>query len=271
MTYILSLLLIIPFAGFLAVLAGGTTQKRAKWIALIFSVADTILASALLLAFLVPWLDPFLGLRTPYVAPSGDQVPLYYVERYPWVPPLGMSYILGVDGLAVPLIFLTPLLVTLSIVFSWDKDYRPRQFYALLILMEFSVTGVFMALDLFLFAVFWEIVLIPMFFLIGIWGGPNRQYAAFKFFVYTHVGFLIMLLSIFYLYWNGSANLNALVNNATGRTFDMTVFLVGATTGPEYLRSLPLAAQVPAFLAFFFGFGVKLPMVPFHTWLPDAH
>jgi len=271
MTYILSLLLIIPFAGFLAVLAGGTTQKRAKWIALIFSVADTILASALLLAFLVPWLDPFLGLRTPYVAPSGDQVPLYYVERYPWVPPLGMSYILGVDGLAVPLIFLTPLLVTLSIVFSWDKDYRPRQFYALLILMEFSVTGVFMALDLFLFAVFWEIVLIPMFFLIGIWGGPNRQYAAFKFFVYTHVGFLIMLLSIFYLYWNGSAALNALVNNATGRTFDMTVFLVGATTGPEYLRSLPLAAQVPAFLAFFFGFGVKLPMVPFHTWLPDAH
>src|SRR3972149_1390890 len=144
--------------------------------------------------------------------------------------------------------------------------------------MEFSVTGVFMALDLFLFAVFWEIVLIPMFFLIGIWGGPNRQYAAFKFFVYTHVGFLIMLLSIFYLYWNGSAALNALVNNATGRTFDMTVFLVGATTGPapaprrgapgaarraawgvpraggararKPRAAPPPPAQVPAFLAF---------------------
>ena len=271
MSFILSLLLIVPFAGFLATLLGGATQARAKWIALIFSVADTVLATALLVAFLVPWLDPLLGARIPYVSPTGMGAPLFYVEQYPWVPPLGMSYILGVDGLSVPLIFLTPLLTTLSIVFSWDKDYRPRQFYAFLVLMEFSITGVFMALDFFLFAVFWELVLIPMFFLIGIWGGTKRQYASFKFFVYTHVGFVIMLLSIFAMYWSGSAALNALVNGTPTRTFDMSVFLVGATSGSDYLRILPLATQIPVFAAFFFGFGVKLPMVPLHTWLPDAH
>ncbi|TLZ65700.1 MAG: NADH-quinone oxidoreductase subunit M, partial [Methanobacteriota archaeon] len=210
------------------------------------------------------------GPRTPYGTPSGS-FPLFYVERYPWIPPLGMSYILGADGLAAPLVFLTPLLTTLSIVFSWNKDARPRQFFALLLLMEFSITGVFISMDFFLFFVFWEIVLIPMFFLIGIWGGPNRQYASIKFLIYTHVGSVIMLLSIFALFWNGSAGLNRVVYGTDARTFDMTVFLIGARTGGTFLGILPLATQIPIFIAFFFGFGVKLPMVPFHTWLPDAH
>ena len=270
MSFILSLLLIIPLAGFAAVLAAGTTQRRARTIALAFSVADLVVATVLLFSFLGTWLDPILGARTPYASPRGP-FPLYYLERYAWVPPLGMNYILGVDGLSTPLVFLTPLLTTLAIVFSWDKDVRPRQFFALLILMEFSISGVFMALDFFLFAVFWEIVLIPMFFLIGIWGGPNKQYAAIKFFVYTHVGFVIMLLSIFALYWNASAGLNQAVYGQPGQTFDMTVLLIGATLGNTYLGIVPLALQIPVFVAFFFGFGVKLPMVPFHTWLPDAH
>ncbi len=271
MSLVLPLLLFIPLAGFTATLAAGSTLRRARAIALAFSVADTVLAGVMLLSFLVSWFDPVLGARTPYVSPQGP-FPLYYVERYPWVPPLGMNFIVGVDGLSAPLVFLTPLLTTLAIAFSWNKDARPRQFFALLILMEFSITGVFLALDFFLFAVFWEIVLIPMFFLIGIWGGPNRQYASIKFFVYTHVGFVIMLLSIFALYWNTSAALNGAVYGQTGATFDMTVFLIGATLpAGGYLAYVPLALQIPVFVAFFFGFGVKLPMVPFHTWLPDAH
>ena len=266
----LSLLLIIPISGFAAVLIGGGTLRRARTIAIAFSVADTILGMALLLSFLGPWFEPLIGARTPYSSPAGS-FPLYYVERYPWIPPLGMNYVLGADGLSAPLVFLTPLLTTLSIVFSWNKDARPRQFFSLLLLLEFSISGVFISMDFFLFFVFWEIVLIPMFFLIGIWGGPNRQYASIKFLIYTHLGSVIMLLSIFALYWNGSAALNRVVYGVDARTFDMTVFLIGATNGPAYLGILPLAVQVPIFIAFFFGFGVKLPMVPFHTWLPDAH
>jgi len=269
-SFVLSLLLILPAAGFVAVLVGGANLRLARGIALAFSVADTIVAGLLLYSFLGPWVAPLIGPRVAYTSPVGS-FPLYYVERYPWIPPLGMSYILGADGLSAPLVFLTPLLTTLSIVFSWTKDVRPRQFFALLLLMEFSISGVFISMDFFLFFVFWELVLIPMFFLIGIWGGPNRQYASIKFLIYTHVGSVIMLLSIFALYWNGSAGLNQFVYGNPARTFDMTAFLIGATNGPAYLGILPLATQVPVFLAFFFGFGVKLPMVPFHTWLPDAH
>src|SRR2546425_10245660 len=266
----LSLLLIVPFAGFVTVLAAGGSLSRARWIALAFSLLDTAIAGVLLLSFLGTWFDPLIGPRTAYPSPAGS-FPLYYVERYPWIPPLGMSYILGADGLSAPLVFLTPLLTTLSIVFSWNKDVRPRQFFALLLLTEFSISAVFISLDFFLFCVFWELVLIAMFFLIGIWGGPNRQYASIKFLIYTHVGSVIMLLSIFALYWNGSEGLNRVVYGVDARTFDMTVFLIGATNGPAYLAILPLATQIPIFVAFFFGLGVKLPMVPFHTWLPDAH
>src|SRR2546425_1812784 len=268
--FFLSLLLIVPFAGFVTVLAAGGSLSRARWVALAFSLLDTAIAGVLLLSFLGTWFDPLIGPRTAYPSPAGS-FPLYYVEKYPWIPPLGMSYILGADGLSAPLVFLTPLLTTLSIVFSWDKDARPRQFFALLLLMEFSISGVFISFDFFLFFAFWELVLIPMFFLIGIWGGPNRQYASIKFLIYTHVGSVIMLLSIFALYWNGSAALNQSVYGVGSRTFDMTVFLIGATSRASYLSILPLATQVPIFIAFFFGFGVKLPMVPFHTWLPDAH
>src|SRR5438093_5482731 len=143
-----------------------------------------------------------------------------------------MNYVLGAGRLSAPLLFLTPLLTALANGFSWNKDVRPRQFFALLLLMEFSISGVFISLDFFLFFVFWEIVLIPMFFLIGTWGGPNRQYASIKFLIYTHVVSVIMLLSIFALYWNGSAALNQFVYGKTDRTFDMTVFVIVSTKGP---------------------------------------
>src|SRR5436309_6534736 len=135
-----------------------------------------------------------------------------------------------------------------------------------------TLVGVFMALDLLLFAVFWELVIIPMFFLIGIWGGPNRRYAALKFLIFTQTGFVIMLLSIFALYFN-SAGVNAAVYRTNANTLDMTAFLHGALrheTG-TLASYLTVGLQIPMFAAFLVGFLVKLPSFPFHTWLPDAH
>ena len=271
-TYVLTLLLVIPFVGFLVTWAGGVSQKAAKWIALAFSLAELALATFVLLSFLTPAFDFLIGARAAERTGAG-WVPLYYVERYPWVPQLGMNYILGVDGLSMPLLWLTPLLTTLGIVFQWDESHRPKEFFALLLLLEFSLSGVFLALDFVLFFVFWELVLIPMFFLIGIWGGPNRRYASLKFLIYTHVGSVIMLLSIFALYWSYSDTVNAAVYGASSRTFDMTAFLHGALrhVGPPAAQYLQLGTQIPIFAAFLFGFSVKLPSFPFHTWLPDAH
>ncbi|HKZ99322.1 MAG TPA: NADH-quinone oxidoreductase subunit M [Thermoplasmata archaeon] len=272
LSYVLSALIAVPFLGFLAVMALGRTPRAARWIALGVSLVETALASLLLLTYFVPAVQlafgTLLGPHVPEGPPTaGAYVPFLYVERYTWVPQLGMEYVVGVDGLSVPLLWLTPLLTTLSIVFQWDETHRSKQFFALLLFLEGSLSGVFVALDFVVFVVFWELVLIPMFFLIGIWGGPNRRYASLKFIVYTHVGAVIMFLSIFALFWN-SESANAAVTGEAARTFDMTVFLHSAIRDGGFL---PLVLQVPIFLAFLFAFLVKLPSVPFHTWLPDAH
>jgi len=221
------------------------------------------------------------GPFVPYTTPGGIGGPtdlgLYFVERYPWAPQYGLNFILGADGLSAPLVFLTGLLTTVAIVFSWTKDVRPGAFFAFLLFLEFSITGVFLALDLFLFFAFWELVLIPMFFLIGIWGGPNRQYASIKFLIFTHVGsVLFMLIPIIALYVNSSP-LNKFAyypgsdpTFVAPRTFDMTAYLSAAANGQTSTTML-LATQIPIFAGLLIGFGIKLPMVPFHTWLPDAH
>jgi proton-translocating NADH-quinone oxidoreductase chain M len=278
MTYVLTLLVLIPFVGFLATWALGRTQTIAKWVALVFSLAQLALLTLILLSYwgtTLPFVEIILG------SPSATAVQgwtgsssFVYFEKVSWVPQLGMNYILGFDGLSAPLAWLTPLLTTLAIIFHWDEEHRPREFFALLLFLEMSLTGVFMALDFFLFFIFWELVLIPMFFLIGIWGGPNRRYAALKFLVYTHVASVVMLLSIFALYWTYSATANGAVTGIYQNTFDMTVFLEAARR--HVLGTLPVAyitlgTQIPIMLGFLFGFIVKLPSFPFHTWLPDAH
>ncbi len=178
-----------------------------------------------------------------------------FMERFEWIPSLGITYIVGIDGISLLLILLTTLLMPICILASWDPiKTRIKEYYFSFLLLEAAMIGVFAALDLFLFYVFWESVLIPMYFLIGIWGGKNRLYAAIKFFLYTLVGSLLMLIGILYLYFN------------YGHTFDLIHL-------SAMLKQHPIASnvQIWLFAAFSLAFAIKVPMFPFHTWLPDAH
>ena len=184
-----------------------------------------------------------------------------FIEKKDWIPTIGVSYHFGVDGISTLLILMTTLLGAIAILSSWSAIHdRVRQYYVFLLLLQVGMIGVFCALDMFLFYVFWEVMLVPMYFLIGIWGGERRLYAAIKFFLYTLVGSVVMLLGILALYFR-SKGMPGL--EATG-TFDITQWYAMAP-------SLPLDFQKWVFAAFFLGFAVKVPMFPFHTWLPDAH
>ncbi|HUP00012.1 MAG TPA: NADH-quinone oxidoreductase subunit M [Gemmatimonadota bacterium] len=186
--------------------------------------------------------------------PAGE--PYQFVERVPWIEPFGIEYHLGVDGVSILLALLTILLMPLSVLGSWRYiDRHVKEFHLLLLLLTTAMLGVFFALDLFVFYVFWELMLVPMAFVIGIWGGEERVYAAVKFFLYTFVGGLVMLLGIVVLYFH--------YQQMTG----------GYSTALPDLVALEIAGgmQLALFLAFAFAFAIKVPMFPFHTWLPDAH
>jgi NADH-quinone oxidoreductase subunit M len=179
---------------------------------------------------------------------------LQFEERVPWIPALGASYHVAIDGLSLPLVLLSALLTFLALIFSWDQKQSPRPFFALFLLMETGLIGVFTTFDLLLFYVFFEVALVPMYFIIGIWGHERRIEAALKFFLYTRAGSLAMLLSILALYLKTNP-----------RTFDL-VDIVAA----EPYAGAGLGASL-VLLGFFIGFAIKLPVIPFHSWLPDAH
>ncbi|MBI3329589.1 MAG: NADH-quinone oxidoreductase subunit M [Nitrospinae bacterium] len=200
----------------------------------------------------------FLCSLIPFFAFDPSTAALQFVERYAWIPALGISYEVGIDGISLLLIVLTTFLVPLTILASWDSvTSRPREFMILMLFLETGMVGVFAAVDLFLFYVFWEATLIPMYFLIGVWGGPQRIYAAIKFILYTMFGSLLMLVAILALYF--------LHRQATGQaTFNLQQLAqVGLALSP--------GKQGLLFLAFFLAFAIKVPLFPFHTWLPDAH
>ncbi len=182
-----------------------------------------------------------------------------FVEKVSWIPTIGVSYFVGIDGISVLLVLLTTLTMIIGVVCSFTAiEEREKEYYVCLLLLATGMLGTFIALDIFLFYVFFEITLVPMYFLIGVWGGPRKLYAAIKFFLYTLFGSVLMLLGILAFYF---ANLKM----GTGTlTFDL-VELYGV--GPK----IPLSLQIWIFLAFFIGFAIKVPMFPFHTWLPDAH
>src|SRR5579885_1434578 len=176
---------------------------------------------------------------------------MQFAEQTQWIASPPISYHLGLDGISLPLVLLTTLLTPFCVLVSWNAiETRVKEFMASLLVMETAMLGVFAALDFVLFYIFWEAMLIPMYLIIGVWGGPDRIYAAIKFFLYTLVGSVLLLVAIIVLYVNG------------GQTFDILLL-----SRVEY----PSGLQHWLFWALFLAFAVKVPMFPFHTWLPDAH
>lgn len=217
---------------------------------------------------------------------------MQFLEDHEWIPVIGARYQMGVDGVAVLLILLTTLLGLIAALSSWNYiQKREKEYYVLLLLLQTAVVGVFTSMDLFLFYLFFEVSLVPMYFLIGIWGGENRLYAAIKFFLYTLVGSVVMLLGVLKMYFLTQDT--ALTNQIAQSTIDLLAgnpqasrlvndsYQAAVTNGTGtfnilYMQALgsvmPICAmQVLLFFAFGFGFAIKVPMFPFHTWLPDAH
>ncbi|MBM3325305.1 MAG: NADH-quinone oxidoreductase subunit M, partial [Calditrichaeota bacterium] len=187
-----------------------------------------------------------------------DTSAFQFEESWIWIASLGVSYHLGVDGISLFLVLLTTFLTMLCVISSWGSvKERIKEYHFFLLLLETGMVGVFCAMDFFLFYVFWELMLVPMYFLIGVWGGPRRVYAAVKFFLYTMAGSVLMLVGILYLYFQTG-------DPVTGqRTFDILTI--------SRQCNFPMPIQTWLFLAFGLAFAIKVPMFPFHTWLPDAH
>jgi NADH-quinone oxidoreductase subunit M len=184
-----------------------------------------------------------------------------------WIPSLGVKYDFGIDGIALLLIILTTFMGLIAIISSFSAiEYRQKEYYVLLLLLQTGMIGTFCALDFFLFYVFWEIMLVPMYFIIGIWGGSRKLYAAIKFFLYTLAGSVLMLLSILALYFFNDGGIPFLHISGLGNPSTFSV-LQYHNIG----HLIPPQLQFWIFLGFFFGFAIKVPMFPFHTWLPDAH
>jgi NADH-quinone oxidoreductase subunit M len=240
MQSILTWLIFLPLVGAIVVwlMPAEKRDDRLKVVALAFSLLVFVLSLALYFGF------------------DGSSADMQFELNVPWIESFGINYHVGVDGISLLLILLTTFLKPVTLLSSWGSIQRSvRGFLASMLLLETGMLGVFSSLDLFLFYVFWEAMLIPMYFIIGIWGGERRVYAAVKFFIYTMVGSLLMLVGILYLYfYHGSV---------TGvYTFDLLKI--------EQI-AIPAQAQLWLFLAFGLSFAIKVPMFPFHTWLPDAH
>lgn len=194
-----------------------------------------------------------LGLSIIIFVKAGSGSGFRLMEEYVWAPKLGVSLLLGVDGISSPMVLLTGIISPLTVLFAWQEKKKPALFFALLLIMQMALFGVFITLDYFVFYIFWEVVLIPMFFLIAIWGGDNKRYASIKFIIYTFTASVVMLVGFMALYFEAGIN-----------SFSM-IEIAEANTG--FNRDF----QIWVFAALFIGFAVKIPSVPWHTWLPDAH
>lgn len=238
-SWALTLAVFLPAVGLVLVLA---TPKAQEQTVKVIALLTTIVTAAV-----------GIGILTKFnYNRSGS---LQFVVNKSWIPVIDARYHLGIDGIALPMFALSMLITILCIIYSWNhfpEPHNPKAFLALILLLEVGMNGTFVAQDLILFFIFFEVVLLPMFFMIGVWGGPNREYASIKFFLFTLFGSALMLLSFLALY-----------------------FKLGTFQIPELaaLHGAGIAhgTQVLIFAGLFLGFAIKVPMFPFHTWLPDAH
>ena len=184
---------------------------------------------------------------------------MQFMERAEWIPSFNIAYILGVDGLSLPMVILTGLLCFLGIFVSWNINKAVKGYFALFLLLDTGIMGVFLSMDFFLFYIFWEVMLLPMYFLIGIWGGPQREYAAIKFFLYTLFGSVLLLVGILGLYFS------------CGKTFDILELMQVAPQALGDVMWWGMSAIKVIWVLLFIGFAIKVPVFPFHTWLPLAH
>jgi NADH-quinone oxidoreductase subunit M len=251
---ILTLVTFVPLIGALWIIffIRSENAKAIRQTGLIFAIIDFLLSVPL-------WI---------YFNKNGTGKDLFqFREDIDWIPQLGVRYIMSIDGISLLLILLTTLTGVIAIYSSFAAiTHRQKEYYALLLMLQTGMIGTFCAMDFFLFYVFWEVMLVPMYFVIGIWGGSRRLYAAIKFFLYTLAGSVLMLLSILALYFYNDGGIPFLNIAGLGNapTFDVLQF-------HEIGRLIPPTLQFWIFLGFFFGFAIKVPMFPFHTWLPDAH
>ena len=236
MSYLLSVIIFLPLLGAaVSALVPKNRPGAAKWVALATSVLGLALTAAVVATF-----DRASGA-------------MQFVTNVVWVPQAGVHYHLGVDGISITMLALSSLLGLVAVIASWKVTDRAPAYFAMLLLLQVGMNGVFVALDFVLFYMFWELVLVPMFFLIGMWGGARREYASIKFFIYTLAGSVFMLVGMIALYLSAG-------------TFDMVELAKAGSSGV-----FGLGFQNWVFLAFFLGFAVKVPVWPLHTWLPDAH
>jgi NADH-quinone oxidoreductase subunit M len=248
--WILTLLTFVPVTGAAVILCVPSEQKNTiRWLALLTTGICLLLAM---------WLFNAFDRANPA---------MQFVVQMPWIPSFHIEYHIGLDGLSVSMVLLTALITLICIPASWSIDKGVKGYFALLLLLQTGMQGVFVSLDFFLFYVFWEIMLLPMYFLIGIWGGPRKEYAAIKFFLYTLAGSVLLLLAMLAMYFNTT-------DPVTGEhTFNMLVMMDQANHS-EWLRAGTIfgrSAPLMLWMAMFIGFAIKVPLFPFHTWLPDAH
>jgi NADH-quinone oxidoreductase subunit M len=249
---LLTWIIFLPLLGVpVVLLLPQATKQTIRWVATIATALPLLLGIQMLLKF------------------DANNTAVQMQHHLVWIKTFNIEYFVGVDGLSILLVFLTLLISFIAAVASWGIEKYVRGYFALLLLLETGMLGTFCSLDMFLFYMFWEVMLLPMYFLIGIWGGPRKEYAAIKFFLYTLFGSLLMLLAIIALYYN--SNPATLVD---GTTTNHTFNIVKLIAENDFSAKAPLLGfefTKIIFIALFIGFAIKIPMVPFHTWLPDAH
>ncbi len=264
---ILSWITFLPIVGMIIVLFLREQNKNAiRWTSALFAGIQVVLAGVIFIHFN----RSMAGINTQEGFQFLEKVGWIDIKSVAWFGRIHIDYFMGIDGLSVLMVILTALISFIAVFASWGIEKSVKGYFALLLLLDTGMMGVFVSLDFFLFYVFWELMLLPMYFLIGIWGGPRREYAAIKFFLYTLLGSVLILLALLALYFSVSVtdpstgekihtfNMLAMMNPAN---YDAGSILAGFNTSWRYL----------AFIALFIGFAIKVPIFPFHTWLPDAH